>query len=93
MARTATRTSRIELRAEPARERRIRYAAELCRQSVTAFVLEAAARRADEVITSSTATIVPSRFFDALYRALDQTPRPSRTLHRRAASKRHVIQR
>lgn len=93
MARAATRTSRIELRAEPARERRIRYAAELCRQSVTAFVLEAAARRAEEVITSSSATIVPARFFDALYRALDRPARPSRTLFRRATSKRHVVQR
>lgn len=93
MARTATRTSRIELRAEPARARRIRYAAELCRQSVTAFVLEAAARRAEEVISSSTATIVSPRFFDALYRALDQPPRPSRALLRRAGSKRHVVQR
>ena len=38
----ATRTSRIELRADPERERRIRYAAELERQSVSAFVLGAA---------------------------------------------------
>ena len=93
MPRTATRTSRIELRAEPARERRIRYAAELSRQSVTAFVLEAAVRRAEEVIATSSATIVPARFFDSLYRALDQPPRPSRTLARRATSRRHVVQR
>lgn len=93
MPRTATRTSRIELRAEPARERRIRYAAGLCQQSVTTFVLEAAVRRAEEVITSSSSTVVPARFFDALYKALDKPPRPSRTLALRAASKRHVVQR
>ena len=38
-----TRTARIELRAEPEREQRIRLAAELANQSMTAFVLEAAA--------------------------------------------------
>lgn len=93
MARTATRTARIELPAEPERERRIRYAAELCRQSVTAFVLDAATRRAEEVIGASTATIVPARFFDALYAALDQSPKPNPALARRAANKRHVVQR
>ena len=36
----ATRTSRLELRADPERERRIRFAAELSHQSVSAFVLD-----------------------------------------------------
>jgi uncharacterized protein (DUF1778 family) len=93
MARTATRTSRIELRAEPARERRIRYAAGLCRQSVTTFVLEAAVRRAEDVIASSSATIVPPRYFDSLYKALDRAPKANRALARRAVGKRRVVQR
>lgn len=50
---TAERTSRIELRTDPERERRIRYAAELERQSMSAFVLDAAAVRAEEVIASA----------------------------------------
>jgi uncharacterized protein (DUF1778 family) len=47
-------------RADPERERRIRYAAELERQSVSAFVLDAAAERAEHVIASASSTVVPS---------------------------------
>jgi len=93
MARTATRTARIELRAEPGRERRIRYAAELCRQSVSAFVLDAAARRAEDVIAATATTIVPARFFDTFYKALDEPPTRNRVLARRARSRRQILQR
>lgn len=93
MARQATRTARIELRAEPERERRIRYAAELTRQSVSAFVLDAAAERAEQVISAESVTHVPSDFFDALWTALDEPPRPNAALARRAASPRAVDQR
>jgi len=87
------RTARIELRADPGRERRIRYAAKLSRQSVSAFVLDAAGRRAEEVIAASTATMVPARFFDTLHAALDQRPKPSPALARRATGRRRVVQR
>jgi len=90
---TPKRTSRIELRADPDREQRIRYAAQLRHQSLSAFVLEAAAERAEEVIASTSETAVPSDFFDQLWKALDETPRPSPALRRRAASKRRVEQR
>ena len=89
----ATRTSRIELRADPERERRIRYAAELEHRSVTAFVLDAAAERAEEVIASASAMLVPSEFFDQLWEALDAPPTPSPALQRRARAKRRVDQR
>jgi uncharacterized protein (DUF1778 family) len=89
----ATRTSRIELRADPERERRIRYAAELQHQSVSAFVLVAAAERADQVIASASATVVPSDFFDQLWEALDATGEPSPALQRRARARRRVEQR
>lgn len=89
----ATRTSRIELRADPERERRIRYAAELERQSVSAFVLDAAAERADEVIASASATEVPSAFFDELWDALDAPVTPSPNLQRRARARRQTDQR
>jgi len=65
-------TERIELRAEPEREQRIRYAAKLAGQSLTDFMLDAASSRAEEVIASSQTTVVPADFFDALWEALDQ---------------------
>lgn len=86
----ATRTSRIELRADPERERRIRYAAELEHQSVSAFVLVAAAERAEEVIASAAATVVPSEFFDQLWDALDAPAGASPALQRRARARRRV---
>ena len=90
---TATRTSRIELRADPAREQRIRYAAELEHQSVSAFVLDAASERAEQVIASASATVVPSDFFDRLWEALDAPPVPSPALQRRSLAARRVEQR
>lgn len=89
----ATRTSRIELRADPEREQRIRYAAELRRQSVSAFVLEAAADLAEQVIASSAATVVPSKFFDQMWKALAAPPEPNAALQRRSVSARRVKQR
>jgi uncharacterized protein (DUF1778 family) len=90
----ARRTSRIELRAEPEREQRIRYAAELEHQSVSAFVLGAASERAEQVIASaSAATIVPSDVFDQLWAALDAPVEPSPALERRSVSERRVEQR
>lgn len=41
------RTARIELRAEPEREERIREAARLSNQSLSSFVLDAASERAE----------------------------------------------
>lgn len=90
---SATRTSRIELRADTERAQRIRYAAELERKSVSAFVLSAAADRAEEVIASTSVTVVPSDFFDQLWGALEETPRPNPALQRRARSQRRVDQR
>ena len=88
----AAKTARIELRAAPERERRIRYAAELSRQSLSSFVLDAAADRAEEVIASSSATVVPSDFFDELWSALGAAPQPNAALRRRAAAGRRVEQ-
>ena len=86
----AARTSRIDLRADPDRERRIKYAAELERKSVSAFVLEAAADRAEEVIASASTTVVPSEFFQQLWDALDVAPEPNPVLRRRAEAARRV---
>jgi uncharacterized protein (DUF1778 family) len=89
----ATRTSRIELRADPEREQRIRYAAELEHQSVSAFVLAAAAERAEQVIASAAATVLPSDFFDQVWEALDTPGKPNPALERRAQAERQVEQR
>jgi uncharacterized protein (DUF1778 family) len=87
------RTERIELRAEPEREQRIRYAAKLAGQSLTDFMLDAASERAEEVITSAHVTVVPADFFDALWEALDEAPRPNARLARvfKEARKRPVV--
>jgi uncharacterized protein (DUF1778 family) len=52
------------VRPDPDRARRIRYAAELENRSISAFVLDAAVDRADEVIAAASTTTVPSDFFD-----------------------------
>ncbi len=88
----ARRTARIELRAAPERERRIRYAAELTCQSLSAFVLDAAADRAEQVLAASSETVVPSDFFDDLWSAMEVPPRPNEALRRLAAAERRVRQ-
>ncbi len=87
------RTERIELRAQPARARRIRHAARLRGQSVSAFMLDAASESAERVISEERATALPPKFFDDLWRALDVRPKANRSLARRAAARRRVTQR
>jgi uncharacterized protein (DUF1778 family) len=89
----AARTARIELRADEERGRRIRHAAELVHESVSTFVLEAAASRAEQVIAASSATVVPSDWFDVVWEALDAPPVPNPALRARAGRTRHVTQR
>ncbi len=80
----ATKTGRIELRTEQSREGRIRFAAELSHKSLSAFILDAASSRAEEVISSASETSVPSDFFDKLWSSLDSPPGPNPALARRA---------
>jgi uncharacterized protein (DUF1778 family) len=68
----ATRTRRIEMRADPASEERISRAARARDLSVSAFVLAAASREADRVLGRSDQTLIPAGQFDALVAALDQ---------------------
>ncbi|HUH01967.1 MAG TPA: DUF1778 domain-containing protein [Kofleriaceae bacterium] len=93
MAKPDTKTTRIELRAQARRAQRIRYAAQLTQQSLSSFMLAAAEDRAEDVIASAAATVVPSKFFDQMWEALDQPPRPNAALARRARAKRRVTQR
>ncbi|HEX9711665.1 MAG TPA: DUF1778 domain-containing protein [Actinomycetota bacterium] len=87
------RSSRIELRAQPVREARIRYAAKLQNKSMSSFILDAAAEKAEDIIASSTQTTLPSAFFDELLEALDQPPQPMPRLARAAKKPRRFTQR
>lgn len=89
------RSERIELRAEPEREQRIRYAAQLANQSLTDFMLEAASERAEEVIAAVQTTVVAPDFFDELWEALGQPPQPNENLARafREARKKPAVKR
>lgn len=91
MATGGSRTERIELRAQPARARRIRQAAGLRGQSVSAFMLDAACESAEEVLAAAVTTALPSAFFDRLWTALGKRPRPSSALSKRAAAPRRVL--
>ncbi|HEY5251735.1 MAG TPA: DUF1778 domain-containing protein [Acidimicrobiales bacterium] len=63
---------RIELRAEPEQEQRIRSAARLEAKSTSAFIMAAALARADEVMAEWSTTTISSSFFDEILDALDQ---------------------
>jgi uncharacterized protein (DUF1778 family) len=93
MATSSPRTERIELRAQPARARRIRQAAKLRGQSLSAFMLEAASTQAEEVLASGKATVVRAAFFDELWAALSRRPQASAALAKRSAARRRVTQR
>ena len=80
----AARTDRIEARVEPERAERIRLASALLHQSVSSFVVEAAAHRAEEVILEHGFTEVDDRYFAQLMTALDEPGRPVGSLARAA---------
>lgn len=67
-AAVATRTRRIEMRADEDQERLITEAAKL---SVSAFVLQAASVEAGRVLARAESVVVPAEQFDALIASLD----------------------
>lgn len=83
----ATKTQRIEMRADPDSEARIAQAAGITRESVSAFVLRAATAEADRVLGRMEATPMPSEQFDQLISSLD-VPDPAPALEHRAAGPR-----
>jgi len=83
----ATRTKRIEMRADPVSEERIVRAAQAQDLSVSAFVLGAATREAERVLGRAEQTLMPAGQFDALIAALDQ-PDPAPRLRHAARSPR-----
>ncbi|MDA8039351.1 MAG: DUF1778 domain-containing protein [Actinomycetota bacterium] len=79
-------TARIEVRTDPEHEALLKQAAALTNQTLTSFILEAAERRAEQVVAESNTTVVPSAFFDQLLDALDHAPEPNQPT-RKAAQK------
>ncbi len=75
-------TARIEVRTDPEREALLKRAANLSNQSLTTFILEAAAERAEEVVAEANTTTVSPDFFDRMLDALDQPPIPNAALRR-----------
>lgn len=71
----AVRTKRIEMRADAESEARISRAAALQRVSVSAFVLGAANRAADDVLSHADQSVMPAEQFDALMASLDVADR------------------
>ena len=83
----ATRTKRIEMRADPVSEERITRAAEMQELSISAFVLSAATREADRVLGRADTTLMPAVHFDLLVAALD-VPDAAQRLNRAASGER-----
>ncbi len=73
-----TRTQRVEARIAPRDRARIEKAAALEGQSISAFMVKAAAERADQVITARTTTVVPADYFDRMVAAIDRADRAPR---------------
>jgi len=74
----ATRTERIEARVAPRDRARIDRAAALEGQSVSAFMVTAAAEKADQVIAARTTSVVPTDYFDRVLAAIDRADRAPR---------------
>ncbi len=87
----ATKAKRIEMRADADSESRIARAAALQRVSVSAFVLGAAGREAERVLSEVDQTVMPAEQFDALMASLDvadAAPQMRRVARRKRAFER-----
>ena len=84
-------TDRMEARVSPEERQRIEQASVVAGMSVSAFMVNAAVDRADEVISQAATTAVPADYFDALLVALDDpepAPRLSGAASKAARTKR-----
>ena len=77
MARQA-KTRRIEMRADPHSEALIARAAAAAGQSVSAFVLGAAVREADQILARADTTVMSAEQFDGLMTTLETPDRADR---------------
>ncbi len=78
------RRGRINLRVDPDQEARLRAAAEANGETLTGFLLAAAAERAEEVLARAGRIAVSGAAFDRFVAALDEDAEPMPTLSRYA---------
>jgi len=88
----ATKTERVEARLSPRQRERIDKAAAFEGQSLSSFIVTAAAEKAEQVIAARTTTVLPSEYFDRLLSAIDQADRAPRLERaaRRALQRRRI---
>lgn len=86
----SSKMERIEARVERDRAERIRYAANLSRSSLSSFVMDAAAERAERVIADHADTTVGRKFFEEMLRLLDEPGKEISSL-KKAASRSKVV--
>ena len=71
----AVKSDRLEARVSPEQRARLEWAASLAGTSVSAFVVDAAVERAEELMAAEMSTSVPADYFDGLVAALDKANR------------------
>jgi uncharacterized protein (DUF1778 family) len=71
----AVKSDRLEARVTPEQRARLEWAARLAGTSVSAFVVDAAVERAEELVTAQMSTSVPADYFDRLVDTLDHADR------------------
>ena len=88
----AVKSTRLEARISPEQRASLERAATLEGTSVSAFVVNAAVERAEELVAEQTTTTVPADYFDRLLNALDRADRaPALTKAARHAARRPRI--
>jgi uncharacterized protein (DUF1778 family) len=90
----AVKSDRLEARVSPEQRARLELAATIAGTSVSAFVVDAAVERAEEIVGAQMSTTVPAEYFDRLVAALDAPDRaPTLSKAARRASRRPRITR
>jgi uncharacterized protein (DUF1778 family) len=68
----AVKSDRLEARVSPEQRARLEWAAMIAGTSVSAFVVDAAVERAEELVAAQMSTTVPADYFDRLLSAIDE---------------------
>jgi uncharacterized protein (DUF1778 family) len=90
--RVAVKSDRLEARVSPEQRATLEWAARLAGTSVSAFVVDAAVERAEELMAAQMSTTVSADYFDRLIGAPDQPDRaPTLTKAARRATRRPRI--
>jgi uncharacterized protein (DUF1778 family) len=71
----AVKSDRLEARVSPEQRARLELAAAISGVSVSAFVVDAAVERAEELVAGHLATTLPVDYFDRLLSAIDEPDR------------------